>query len=483
MSTQRLSDAQLTALLRGVVPPEAPAGLRSRIVAEASATRQRTPRWSPLPALVDIDPAGRRRALLLAAALLAALALVGTAVVGSYLIRATQNPLLEQTRVADATPGPSQGLTLDPPADVGALVGSAYSRMPVLPPMTINAVSGTETIRIYVDESGAVRIERATAGSADPESYEILSGTRMGTLVTGPDGPAWYEQSEAISEDPRVFVYAALSQAGVTMDNSDACDSVTTPDAQPSSAPRTGWAYVGAERVAGRAAYQVECRGRHLWLDAETRITLRSSGPVVDEEWNVVPGQTETIEVTSIDLGQPPADLFAIRPPAGIPVLDDEAYSCLTDPTCLASPRPIETPPPAAQAPEPARLKALIAAAQRADLDLPAFRATMEVTSTKYPGSRTRVFAAGTGRYRIEDTYNVGRGDEGWAVTIGGTDRVLRSEGQGESPAVWTVTTRERPTAWPLRLLEACRFRLGARRRRHGPRSPGGSPALRKRPQ
>ena len=66
------------------------------------------------------------------------------------------------------------------------------------------------------------------------------------------------------------------------------------------------------------------------------------------------------------------------------------------------------------------------------------------------------MFADGTGRYRIEDTYNVGRGDEGWAVTLGGIDRVLRSEGQGPGPAPWTVVTRASPTPWPLRLPEVC---------------------------
>jgi hypothetical protein len=370
--------------------------------------------------------------------------------------------------VENPTPGPSQGVTLDPPADVAALVSSAYSRMPDLPPMIINAVAGTETIRIYVDGSGAVRIERGKAGSADPDTYEILSGTRMGELVATQDGPGWYEQSDAISEDPRVFVYATLGQAGWTMENTERCQTTTSPGEQPSPEPRTAWAYVGAERVAGRAAYHVECGGRNLWLDAETRIALRSSGPVVDEAWNVVPGQTDTIEVTSIDLGQPPADLFAIRAPNGVTVLDDEAYSCATDPTCLASPRPIETPPPAAQVPEPVPLKRLIAAAKDADLDLPAFQMTMESTNTKHPSSRQRVFADGTGRYRIEDTYNVGRGDEGWAVTLGGIDRVLRSEGQGDSPAVWTDPCRGAPpsecrystggggTAWPLRLPDEC---------------------------
>ena len=160
MSAPRLTDAQLDTALRAIAPSSAPAGLRAGIVAQASATRQRAPLPSPLAALVDIDPAARRRALLLAAALLAALALAGTAVVGSFLIDRPKTPLLEQTRVVNPTPGPSQGVTLDPPADVGALVGSAYSRMPDLQPMTINAVDGTGTIRIYVDGSGAVRIER-----------------------------------------------------------------------------------------------------------------------------------------------------------------------------------------------------------------------------------------------------------------------------------------------------------------------------------
>ena len=171
----------------------------------------------------------------------------------------------------------------------------------------------------------------------------------MGTLVAGTDGPAWYAQPGAISEDPRVFVYATLGQAGATIENGQRCSSTPSPEEQPSSEPRTGWAYVGAERVAGRPAYHVECGGRHLWIDHQTRLTLRSSGPVVDEAWNVIPGQTETVEVTSIDLGQPPADLFVIRAPDGVPVIDEETYTCLTDPICQAPPREIETPPSASR--------------------------------------------------------------------------------------------------------------------------------------
>ena len=50
---------------------------------------------------------------------------------------------------------PIQGLSLEPPSDVQALVLSSYDRLPELPPLAMTRLDdGTKTSRIYVDRSG-----------------------------------------------------------------------------------------------------------------------------------------------------------------------------------------------------------------------------------------------------------------------------------------------------------------------------------------
>jgi hypothetical protein len=451
----RLTDEQLARALRATLPAQAQPGLGARIVEEAASTPQRRPLPMPFAALADLDPGAQRRVVLLAAALLLALAVVGTALVGSLLTNPTTLPRPANPLVDVASPAPSRALTLQPPADVPALARSAYGAMPSLRPMTITAVDGDATVRIYVDGSGAIRIERDPAGSTTPSDVQILSGTSMGRLLTVNGVPSWYRQDGAISEDPRVFVFATLGGAGTTIEGMHGCEIATSEGEQYSYQPGYRWTYLGADTVAGRPAYHLRCGERDLWLDRDTSVALRSSGPQVGADFTVVPGATHTIQVTSITDGQPPAALFEIRQPAGTTALTDDAYSCATDPICLASPRPLPSVASASAAPGPGT-KALIASAQAADAHLPAFRATVTGTNTKLPPSNIRVFADGSGRYRREDVRNVGRGDESTTVTLVGGEQPLISQEQADGSIVWAAATRASSTPWPLRLPETC---------------------------
>ena len=78
---------------------------------------------------------------------------------------------------------PSYDLSLEPPADVPAFVLSSYDRMPQLPPVAMTMAGATAAKgRIYVDRSGAVRIEQyASADATEPDTYMILiSGNSVG---------------------------------------------------------------------------------------------------------------------------------------------------------------------------------------------------------------------------------------------------------------------------------------------------------------
>ena len=73
---------------------------------------------------------------------------------------------------------PIQRLSLEPPSDVQALVLSSRDRLPALPPLAMTRLDdGSAKSRIYVDRSGAVRIEQyASADATEPDTYMILSG-------------------------------------------------------------------------------------------------------------------------------------------------------------------------------------------------------------------------------------------------------------------------------------------------------------------
>ena len=69
---------------------------------------------------------------------------------------------------------------------------------------------------------------------------------------------------------------------------------------------------LGLEYVAGRPAHHVQC-GADMWIDVATRLTLRSRAAGAGA--NGAPPGTGSVEVTSVELGQPPSELFEIRRP------------------------------------------------------------------------------------------------------------------------------------------------------------------------
>ena len=242
----------------------------------------------------------RRRGLLIAAALLVALAVAGAVAVGAL-------------RLLDRDP--VQELSLESPADLYGLVVSTYDRLPELPPLALTwHDSDSAKGRIYVDRSGAVRFDRFTSAEAtEPASYTILSDHRVsGMAIVGSD-KVWVEPGhEAIGEDPRVFIQTVLSIGeGPECEVGD-------------GAASSGWRYLGAESVAGRATHHVACVG-DLWIDAETGLLLRIREPLLDDADQPIPGQYETTEVTEIAFGEQPAALFAA--PDGMAHMTSEAYS------------------------------------------------------------------------------------------------------------------------------------------------------------
>ncbi len=339
MNDRRLSDAQIATALRAHLPAAAQAGLRGRVTEAVEITSQQRPLPSFLGALSDADPAVRQRSLLIAAALLLGMALATGAAVGALrLLQRDTAPKLDLKR----------------PADLQAFVLSTYDRMPEMPPVAITTLTdGSIKGRMYVDRSGAVRFERyATPDTPEPDTYKILSGTSMGELVIVGSDRVWVEQDEALSEDPRVFLLAEMEGNGAG--NQPGCGATRNKGEVGNGTAASGWTYVDAEYVAWRPAYHVACAGGDLWIDVETRLILRSRGPVRNESGRPVAGSFRTIEVTGIQFGEQPAELFVIAQPAGVARMssaDYEAYKCTLIPTCsasFASPPPAYTPPPGA---------------------------------------------------------------------------------------------------------------------------------------
>jgi Tol biopolymer transport system component len=331
MNGRKLSDEQIARALRARLPEHVPAGLADRILGEVATTSQQR----ALPAIFggggDADPIVRRRSLLLAAALLATLALIGSAVVGSRL--------LERDPISD--------LDLAPPADLRAFAMSAYDRMPELPPLAITAVEdGSAKSQIFVHESGAVRIERYSSLQAtEPETYQILSGDSVGELTIAGTERVWAEQRDAIMEDPRVFVYAALS-ANSAGGLQPGCEVATSPGEVYAQPPGSGWRYVGLEYILGRPTHHIACV-RDMWIDVETRLVLRSRAPAFDDALQPIEGEDRTIEVVELEFGEQPAALFDLSRPEGVANITPE-QECARDPLCSATPVPDFTPLPGA---------------------------------------------------------------------------------------------------------------------------------------
>ncbi len=242
-------------------------------------------------------------------------------------------------------------LDLTPPADLPAFVLSTYDRMPQMPPVAITTLeNGSVTGRMYVDRSGAVRIERfATPDAPEPDTYKILNGTTIGQLAIVGSAKVWVQQDGAISEDPRVFLLAEMEGGGAG--SQPGCGVTRNQGEAGNGTAASGWAYVATEYVAGRPTFHVTCAGGDLWIDVETRLILRSRGPALDASYQPVPGSSRTIEVTELAFGNQPADIFEIAQPAGVARMSSEAYECQLIPSGCPTPEPAQpayTPPPGA---------------------------------------------------------------------------------------------------------------------------------------
>ena len=436
MTAPRFSDAELGRLLRAHLPAEADSQVREAIREEVEATRQLRAFPGPLGALVDVDPRARRRALLLAATLVLALTAAVAGAVGALLDR------LERTPVVD--------LAIAPPADLPAFVQSAYASMPELQPMTITTLEDGVTMgRIYIDGSGAIRLERyVSPDAAEPETYQIYAGTSTGELLVVDGQPAWREQGGAISEDPRVFVYAELGRGKSGTGKEYGCETAISPGEIYSYVPGNAWRYVGSETVAGRPAHHVTCEGvGDMWIDVDTRLTLRSQGPLRGPGGWPVPGELHTIEVTSLELGQPPPELFEIEPPEGARDLSDEEYQqhqCVRYGWCLESPKPLVTPPPAPDQIPLLAADELVRLAAEAPANQDAYAVTIEqmTTGTSDSGSRVVLYFDGLDRYRVETTSQLGTVWEDTSVTLVGDAYRYSSETLIDGTKIWRSSAR-----------------------------------------
>ena len=346
MNGRPLTDAQISRALRAHLPDRAEAGLRERVLVATQTTGQQRVLPSFFGALSDADPVTRRRSLLIAAALLVALALASAAVVGGLR-------LLQRE--------PVQDLSLETPAEVQAFVFSSYDRLPHLAPVAITTLeSDGSKDRIYVDRSGAVRLERyASADATEPATSMLLGGSRFGrTLTVGPN-KVWVEQDEAIGEDPRLYL---LALSGLHFSGGSGCEMRPSELGDSTTAP--AWRYVGADSVAGRPARHFACGGGDLWLDDETRLILRVRQQDTDDAGNTIPGAFRRFEVTKVEFGDQLATLFAFAPPDGVAAMSLETYDALCRPgqdtvafldypPCSGTPRPAVVPPTPEPEPSP----------------------------------------------------------------------------------------------------------------------------------
>ena len=450
MSGTRLSDAELGRLLRAHLPADAPE-LRQAIHADVASTRQQRSVPGVIGALMDADAVARRRALLLAATLLLAIGAAVVGVVGAIIDRRPPDPVVD--------------LSIKPPADLPGFVLSAYSAMPRLPSMTITVLEdGARVGRIYVDGAGPIRVEHfASPDATAPETYQVFNGTSRGELLVIDSRPAWYEQDGAISEDPRVFVYAELGSASFGTGAEHGCEVAISPEEVYSYAPGNAWRYVGLETVAGRPAHHVACKGRgDLWIDVETRLTLRSQGVRRDEGGWPIAGTVHTVEVGAIEQGQPPASLFEIRRPEGVPALSADEYEhaqCVRSGYCGAPARPVVTPPPAPGEKPRTEAAELVRLAEAARAGLAPYAVTFREMSTVGPAqdNRTRQLFDGTSRYRIERTSQFGTVWEATSVELAGDGYHYFGETQVDGTMTWSSSRRGGPSGYPLGITATCR--------------------------
>ena len=199
--------------------------------------------------------------------------------------------------------------------------------------------------------------------------------------------------------------------------------------------PGRRWRYVGVEAIAGRLAHHLECDG-DVWIDVETRLMLKSRGLAVDEGFYPIPGVYRAVEATEVVFGQPPAELFALRAPDGVPTIDDATYSCATNPQCTASPEPVPTPSPALGPQDaPDDLGALVERSITATSEVEAFAATIEQQTHPYGGSTSVVIHDGAGNWRFEQQFPDAIPD--YAIQLIGPDHHYRTNSTTDGVVYW----------------------------------------------
>ena len=260
-----------------------------------------------------------------------------------------------------------------------------------------------------MSQAGDVRVEHyASIEAAEPTDVLIYSGESIGQLLHIDGEPYWYGSS-GISEDPRVFVYAALSGPGFADRTGQRCPSGTVGVDEFAS---TGWTYVGREEVAGRAVHHVTCEGGHLWIDTENSLVLRSRGPTIGIDGRPT-AETNEIEVVDLDFVIPPEELFVLAPPDGVKTASDEQHAvaeCYRYGWCLETPRAVVLPPPAdVPAAELTAAEIVAAALEGGGIDGPyTVRTTSDSTGRKRLPNATVVMSDGKNRSRREDTGEIG---------------------------------------------------------------------------
>jgi hypothetical protein len=200
-----------------------------------------------------------------------------------------------------------------------------------------------------------------------------------------------------------------------------------------------------------------------MWLDVDTRLTLRSQGLRRGPGGWPIDGDVRTMEVTAIELGQPPAALFEIRRPDGVRVLSDQEKStadCVRFGWCLETPGPVVTPPPAPGVGTTATAEEIVRLGDTAAGEMGPYAITIIETLTGMadPGTRTVVLYDGAGRYRIERTPQVGTIWEQTSVALIGDGYAYVSEIQIDGTETWRPYPRvpENGVAYPLRIEAGC---------------------------
>ena len=184
-------------------------------------------------------------------------------------------------------------------------------------------------IRAYVEPK--TQRERARSPSADGPAAQMIP-VQLATPLTERNHHGFRPNLERAGNQPG---------CGVTRNDGEVGDGTAA----------SAWKYVATEYVAGRPTFHVTCGGGDLWIDVETRLVLRSRGPVLNQAYQPVPGSSRTIGVTKLAFGEQPADLFEITRPAGVASMTSEEYQCQLVPAGCATPEPAPpayTPPPGA---------------------------------------------------------------------------------------------------------------------------------------